>query len=84
MQHPTSNYTEHPSIRLARLEERFCIALQRLDAIERESAEKDKDREALLKYVLWRLVIFLGALIGALASKGSIKDSLTAALGSLI
>ena len=53
--------------------------------LEQEQKELKKDREALLKYIGWRIVLFLGLVIGGLVSKGSTHGSLiTAIYGALM
>ena len=76
-----------PEVKIARLEAHvYHLSLKQRD-LEQEHKELKKDREALLRYIMWRLVIFSGLLIGALASKGStggslIRDLLHALIGS--
>ncbi len=75
-----SNGHPSPEAKIARLEAHvFHISLKQKE-LEQEHRELKKDREALLRYMLWRLVIFLGLLIGALASKDSTGGSLPGAV----
>jgi hypothetical protein len=69
-----------PGAKIARLEAHVFHLSQKQKELDNEHKELKKDREALLRYVLWRLVIFLGLLIGALASKDSTVDSLPKAV----
>jgi hypothetical protein len=78
-----------PEAKIARLEAHvFHLSLKQKEQ-EDEFRELKKDREALLRYILWRLVIFSGLLIGALVSNGSsdgstlkgISSALTGSLG---
>jgi hypothetical protein len=74
--------------KIANLQAHVFHLLQRQKEQDEEVHELKKDREALLRYILWRLVIFLGLLIGALASKDSsggsvVKETLSALIGSL-
>jgi hypothetical protein len=71
------NASPHPEAKIARLEAHVFHLSQKQKEQEDEFRELKKDREALLRYILWRLVIFLGLLIGALASKGSSDGSMT-------
>jgi hypothetical protein len=74
------NHGEQPEAKISRLEAHvFHLSLKQKEQ-ENEFRELKKDREALLRYILWRLVIFLGLLIGALASKGSNEGSLPGAI----
>jgi hypothetical protein len=83
------NGSQHPEAKIARLEAHvFHLSLKQRE-LEAEHSELKKDREALLRYILWRLVIFSGLLIGALVSNGSsdgstlkgISSALTGSLG---
>ena len=65
-----------PEAHIARLEAHVFHLSRHIKELEDEHSELKKDRAALLRYILWRLVIFLGLLIGALASKGSNDGSL--------
>jgi len=75
---PNGNIT--PQEKIANLQAHVFHLLQKQKELENEHRELKKDREALLRYILWRLVIFLGLLIGALASKDSTEGSLPAAV----
>ena len=75
---------EQPDAKIARLEAHvFHLSLKQKEQ-ESEFQELKKDREALLRYILWRLVIFLGLLIGALASKDSTSGSLLKVLSKVL
>ena len=82
---------ETPEQRIARLEAHVFHLWQRQKDAENESRrianeqkELKKDREALIKYIGWRIVLFLGLVIGGLVSKGSTHGSLmTAIYGAL-
>ena len=79
-----------PEAKIARLEAHVWHLSQKQRELEAEHRELKKDREALLRYIMWRLAIFLGLLIGALASNDStggslvqgILHALTGSLGS--
>jgi len=83
------NASPHPEAKIARLEAHVFHLSQRQRELEDEQRELKKDREALLRGILWRLVIFSGLLIGALVSNGSsdgstakgISSALTGSLG---
>ncbi len=77
---PPSGHPRSPEERLSAAETHLYHAWQKIRELEAEHRELKKDREALLRYMLWRLVIFLGLLIGALVSKGSTGGSLVGAL----
>ena len=73
-----------PEAKIARLEAHvFHLSLKQKE-LDNEHRELKKDREAMLRYILWRLVIFLGLLIGALASNGSTEGSLRKAISSAL
>jgi hypothetical protein len=78
------NASQHPEAKIARLEAHVFHLSQKQKELEGEQRELKRDREALLRYVLWRLVIFLGLLIGALVSNGSTEGSLKKALSSAL
>jgi hypothetical protein len=75
-----ANGDPSPGAKIARLEAHVFHLSRHIKELENEHSELKKDREALLRYILWRLVIFLGLLIGALASKGSNEGSLPGAI----
>jgi hypothetical protein len=70
-----TNGDPSPGAKIARLEAHVFHLSRHIKELEDEQREMKRDREALLRYVLWRLIIPIGMLIGALASKGSIKGS---------
>lgn len=70
---PNSHETQDAKI--ARLEAHNYHAWRQINELRAEHQELKKDREALLRYILWRLLISLGLLIGALVSKGSTGGS---------
>jgi len=76
--------SQHPEAKIARLEAHVFHLAQKQKDLDAEHRELKKDREALLRYILWRLVIFLGLLIGALASNASTEGSLKKALSSAL
>jgi len=81
---PPNGKDQAPEAKIARLEAHVYHLWAKLRETEAEQHELKKDREALLRYILWRIVIFLGLLVGALASKGSTHGSLiTAIFGAL-
>lgn len=73
-----------PEAKIANLQAHVFHVLQKQKEMENEHKELKKDREALLRYMLWRLVIFLGLLIGALASNGSTSGSLIKGLSNAL
>ena len=85
------NGRETDEARMARLEAHIFHLWQRQRDAEienrrlaNEQKELKKDREALIKYIGWRIVLFLGLVIGGLVSKGSTHGSLmTAIYGAL-
>jgi hypothetical protein len=73
-----------PEAKIARLEAHVYHLSLKQKELDEEHSELKRDREALLRYILWRLVIFLGLLIGALASNDSTGGSLKKALSSAL
>jgi len=81
---PPNGKDQSPEAKIARLEAHVFHLWQKLRETEIEQHEIKKDREALIRYIGWRVVIFLGLLVGALVSKGSTHGSLLTAISGAL
>ena len=61
--------------KIARLEAHVYHLSLKQSELEHEQKELKKDREALIRAILWRLIFVTGAVIGALVSKDSTSVS---------
>jgi hypothetical protein len=74
---------QSPAAKIARLEAHVFHLSRHIKELEDEHSELKKDREALIRAVLWRIIIFGSMVIGALASSDSTSVSPTELLKGL-